>query len=361
MGLTAAHALMIPRSAWAFADDATKHNGLILAMASEQGKQYTSGDPNGSGLLSLLNPQSEKVSMMPVPLFGHELVPHPQEKDLVFTLSKKGRRAALINYKTRKVENLVELTDGTRFNGHAVFSRDGKFIYCTELQINNMGFVTKRAAQDLSVVEVFPSEGYSPHQLRWLEEDKSLLVINANRATLRSQIRQIDLATKKNTLWLDLGEGYEFSHFEFLQYGLSPRPDFLCAAGRTSSDNTNRESGDTTLMVGSQLKTEPIPLQDLQGESISMTMNSRLNLVLGSSFEGGEVFLYDMQNKKTFWRHRAQDRVTGVAFLPGDEKIAVCDRTGFMNLFTLKQKQNSFAVTEAGKIPFRSSAHILRL
>jgi hypothetical protein len=88
-------------------------------------------------------------------------------------------------------------------------------------------------------------------------------------------------------------------------------------------------------------------------------LNSELNLILGSSFEGNEAFLYDIFKKEILWRYKAKDKVTGVVFFPGNDKMGVCDRSGQMNLFSLQRKVGSYNITSLQKIPFRSSAHLV--
>ncbi len=121
-----------------------------------------------------------KVQTIDVPLRGHQISQHPFEKNLIFTSEKWGLKSVLVDLKTEKVLALAQSEDGTRFFGHSLFSGDGKYIICSELD-DKIGesYLGCRDSRTLKLIKRIPTRGIFAHQIASADNGKTVMVMNA--------------------------------------------------------------------------------------------------------------------------------------------------------------------------------------
>jgi hypothetical protein len=108
----------------------------------------------------------EKISIA-VPFFGHEAAVNPTDKMKVFTALKWGRRAALVDFKDKRVVHEIEPPRGMRFFGHAAWSADGRKIFVTAQNDGAFkGVILAYSSHDLKLQSQWETGGrFGAHQL----------------------------------------------------------------------------------------------------------------------------------------------------------------------------------------------------
>ncbi|HEX7675452.1 MAG TPA: DUF1513 domain-containing protein [Bdellovibrio sp.] len=212
-----------------------EHHDKILATAAGTPTKTTIYQVAPSGAndkIIACHVSTGKIQAIPVPVNGHQISQHPFDKRLIFTSEKWGEAAALVDLKNEKVLQLIKSEPGTRFFGHSIFSADGKYIICSEIDDKvGTSFLGVRDYQTLKLINKIPSHGIFAHQLRSPDNGKTVLVVNSgvfhqsyaenaphwkNSPDLHEDGRfnHIDLESGKLLKSTSLGEA-GFAHFAF--------------------------------------------------------------------------------------------------------------------------------------------------
>ncbi|HEY8277971.1 MAG TPA: DUF1513 domain-containing protein [Bdellovibrionota bacterium] len=143
------------------------------------------------------------VAAIPIPLeLPHGCFSHPREPHRVYVVEQGGPRACEVNLETKAVRLFRLEGEYNSFYGHGTFH--GDFLLTTEVEgEGKQGKVTVRRADDFKAVDVIPSFGRLPHDLRLIGGSKVLVVANhgndigAKPARLNSCVSYVDLDSKK--------------------------------------------------------------------------------------------------------------------------------------------------------------------
>jgi len=120
------------------------------------------------------------LTSIPMPFFGHGVVPDPVNPQLVSVFEKRGKGACEIDLKQGKVVRTIETGSNREFYGHGAYSPDGNRLYCTETIVEGdyPGLVAVRDAKTHEYLGEFPSFGSSPHDCHLIENGKTMVVTN---------------------------------------------------------------------------------------------------------------------------------------------------------------------------------------
>lgn len=123
---------------------------------------------------------SEKGAVgVPVSGKAHEVLVDPRSRAVAVAVARRpGSYLLRFDYENLDVLALKKTEMHRQFNGHAVFSEDGKTLYTSENDlVTGAGLIGVRDSETLTKRSEFPSHGVGPHALL-LDSDGSVLVAN---------------------------------------------------------------------------------------------------------------------------------------------------------------------------------------
>ncbi len=147
--------------------------------------------------------RGRRVFDLPLPARGHGAAVHPRGHRAVLFARRPGDYAAVIALDTGTVERMAPAAPGRRFNGHGVYSADGRTLYATENAYDEERGVIGCYAVDAGYRRVgeFTSAGLGPHDIRLLGDGRTLVVANGGLLTHPDAPRvELNPATMKPNL-----------------------------------------------------------------------------------------------------------------------------------------------------------------
>jgi len=145
---------------------------------------------------------------------GHGLSSNPAQPNQIVMVSRRpGNQGMVLN-----MANAQQTTAEPQFfqspkhlfmEGHACFSADGAFLYCSETDRRTQkGVITVRETQTFSVIQELPSGGVGPHEILVIPNTQKLAIANGglikdeqgqlvNGQTMNSNVSILNLVTGK--------------------------------------------------------------------------------------------------------------------------------------------------------------------
>jgi len=140
----------------------------------------SNGEHNVAGFDSV----GEMLFTTPTGFRGHEVVVAPDRCSAVVIARRPRTSLARIRLDDGAVVDRVEASSGRHFYGHGVYTDDGAHLLTTENDYEyTRGVVAVRDAATLRVVDEFGSYGIGPHEMRWLQDRRTLAIANGGIAT----------------------------------------------------------------------------------------------------------------------------------------------------------------------------------
>ena len=253
--------------------------------------------------LIIINPVQKEKRVVQCDFIPHEIIIHPEDKYTVYCFERDGLNACTINLRTLSVVQKFQCTDDHQFSGHAVFSKDNKFIYTIETeQQSQQGKINIRDAATFESVRLLPTLGLSPHDCQLLEQD---IMVVSNTGQSESKFHQpslvyIDMKTEKLLSRLKLDDDtLNAGHFYVT------KDDTLVVASapvKTAAKTTGEEiiTGNTLGGVSIKVADEPVitmtepaaVVQRMQGEALGISINNK---------KGIAAVTHPEANLLTFW------------------------------------------------------------
>ncbi len=145
------------------------------------------------------------AAQLELPFAAHSALRVPGAPERALLIGKNEPRAVEIDFVARRIVRSFDSSSGRAFYGHGAYSRDGRHLYCTELDLKSaVGALVIRDAATLRTVGELATFGQSPHDCRVIDGGRTMLVVNAGRAPdyVGSCLTRVDLSTGKllNTL-----------------------------------------------------------------------------------------------------------------------------------------------------------------
>jgi hypothetical protein len=131
-------------------------------------------------VLSIVDLRSKAVSLIELDFLAHGIHLHADQPYRLAIFEKKGPHAVELDLAERRVTRRITTSQDRSFYGHGVYSGDGKLLFCTETQLDDMsGVIAIRDAATLAYVGEFPSYGQEPHECRLIDDSRTMVVTNA--------------------------------------------------------------------------------------------------------------------------------------------------------------------------------------
>lgn len=94
----------------------------------------------------------------------HAILQHPKELGVVYAIENLGS-CARIDLKSGRSSRVDHVETGELFNGHATASRDGAFVFCTQISKKDGASIAIRDAVSLALVDKVRGGEYAAHQV----------------------------------------------------------------------------------------------------------------------------------------------------------------------------------------------------
>jgi len=159
-------------------------------------------DADGSFALYGLDTRGAATFHVPLPARGHAGAGHPHRAEAVAFARRPGAFALVLDCAQGRVLHRLSPPEGRQFNGHGVFSADGKALFTSEQRSDTSEGVIGvwDAAAGYTRVGEFPSGGIGPHDLRLMPDGDMLFVANGGIATDPTDRRKLNLPTMRPNL-----------------------------------------------------------------------------------------------------------------------------------------------------------------
>jgi hypothetical protein len=134
--------------------------------------------PEGYGAAGL-DEKGKIVWQRTIPARGHTLELSPDGSLCAVIDRKPGAAITFCRAADGALLNRIAAPKGVSFDGHAVFNRAGTLLYATESREDDQfGSIAVFDVADGTRVATFPTHGVEPHELIWVEPDRSLAIGN---------------------------------------------------------------------------------------------------------------------------------------------------------------------------------------
>lgn len=142
-------------------------------------------DNQGQHYLQLVSDQGKELLSHPLLSRAHHVAAHPSETWLAAVARRPGTYIDVLDYRQNTLLHRVESAADRHFYGHAIFSRNGRYLISTENQVSDGSgrIVVRDCQQQFNIVADHPSYGIGPHELALLTDDNTLVVANGGILT----------------------------------------------------------------------------------------------------------------------------------------------------------------------------------
>lgn len=144
--------------------------------------------------------QGASLFALDLPGRGHAAAAHPDQPLAVAFARRPGTFAIVLDCRTGRVLHRLTPPAGRQFNGHGVFSADGKVLYTSEVvAATSQGRIGLWDTRDFARRGEWASGGIGPHDLR-LMADGALIVANGGIATDPDDRSKLNIADMRPNL-----------------------------------------------------------------------------------------------------------------------------------------------------------------
>lgn len=132
-----------------------------------------------------VNVDGEEQFKLPLPEMPHGFAVSPNNSNMLVTFpGLTGVKTIVTDVANGKKIAEINIRKGRHFNGHGVFSPDGKFLFTTENSIETSdGVIGVYETKNFSFVREFTAYGLGPHGIDILPDGKSLVVASGGLRT----------------------------------------------------------------------------------------------------------------------------------------------------------------------------------
>lgn len=142
----------------------------------------------------------------PLPSRAHHVELHPKRPWVAVAARRPGDFIEVVDYRAKRSIKRILVDDGYLFNGHLVFSPDGRWLISTEERAaDSQGQVVIRdLEQDFAVAERYSTRGLGPHEL--LLHRGELIVANGGIRTHEREKLNLD-SMQPSLAYIDVASG----------------------------------------------------------------------------------------------------------------------------------------------------------
>lgn len=340
--------------------------GFLLTHPLVQSKTYTGsqlllGDGEDAKSTKLILSGSDgNFKTIQAPCKAHEVCVNPVNRSQVFGPSKWGKSAYLADIKKLSLIKTVEAAEGESFYGHSLYSQDGKNIFCSMMdEKKNEGFISVRDSQTLAELGRFPSNGIAPHQMRWVEQDKTIAVINSVPLITDPDQNHSNLSVV-NAASGELVKNFptsirRHSHFSLMNHN---EEVLLCRAA-SHGDLTLYEK--LSMKDGSLVRTkEDVAVSGERTESLSHILFENKSIAVMTIIGFNRLVFWDYKNNKVLFKKDFKDKPQGIIQDHSGQNIFVTFYSpsgSFIHVYPTKKFMN-FDLTPAATLKGGSGSHL---
>jgi len=299
--------------------------------------------------LKIFDLDNNSSSFVPINIEAHSFSQHPKFKNLIMGIGKWKKDLGLFNISSKRTTGNVTLSsDFEEFGGHGSFNKDGSLFYASAIRYKiktyprnapGKGFIKVYKTNNLKLVDEFESFGLEPHESTFLNDNKTLVVINSGaRSDLfkkngkedyhQSSISFINVENKKlvHQIPLEVGK-YYLSHLSKL-----PGGDII-AAGYEVFNKEKKYPWAVKITQNAKIKRIKNFTKDFEGYLISTRTNNKSNYFINTLPQSNLVFLGNHKEEKILKTLKINNYPSGVSATLNDKYFVINTQSG---IFLLK-------------------------
>ena len=302
LGLSGA-ALAVSATAGAFAGWTLIGHGaqplLLSARNDAAGRHYAVG-------YSL---DGQQVFATPVKERCHDVMPHPTRPLALFVGRRPSTESYLIDTRDGRLLQTLQTPADRHFYGHAVFHKDGEWLYATENDTRDPGRgvlgVYRLQGDHLHREDELSTHGIGPHQLLWLPDGETLVVANGGIRTEADSRVEMNLDAMESSLVLMRRDGSLISQERLPERMNSVRHMAVASDGTVvSGQQYMGEVSDAVPLLAIKRPGqafEAFPVGEAQRANMhqytaSVAIHSDLRLLALTAPRGNRVFIWDLDS-----------------------------------------------------------------
>ncbi len=299
------------------------HNGLFASSRKCKNKKHEA---------VIFSPQTGDIHAIQLPGRAHDIAAHPHHNEVVAVARRPGRFLAVFSPDKDKETLWLSSAKGRHFQGHGVYSPDGKLFYTSENDYDGESGVIglRDVERNYRQIGEFPSYGIGVHEINIHPDGKTLIVANGGILTHPDTGRmKLNLRDMKPSLaYIDSTSGklIEKQSLPTEQHQLSIRHFATSPSGTTifgcqyQGDRTNRpaligfsQMGETPVMIEAPSKVH----RRMQNYVGSVAIDKSGATAATSSPQGNLIAFWDLENQKYLSHITLPD---GCGLAPTDKK-----------------------------------------
>lgn len=241
----------------------------------------------------------------------HDVAVHPQLPLALFVGRRPGTESYLIDCHDGTLLQTLHTPAQRHFYGHAVFHRDGEWLYSTENDTSDPGRgvlgVYRLHGGQLQRQQEFSSHGIGPHQLLWMPDGETLVVANGGIRTEADSREATNLDAMDSSLVLISRDGQLLSQDRLPEQMNSIRHLSVAADGTIVSGQQYQGAAadDVPLLAikrpGQPLQAFPLASgqqQMMQQYCASLAIHDELRLLALTAPRGNRLFIWDLDSAR---------------------------------------------------------------
>ncbi|MBV2089952.1 MAG: DUF1513 domain-containing protein [Candidatus Thiodiazotropha sp. (ex Ctena orbiculata)] len=312
------------------------------------------GDKAETYGIGLFNSGSATSREIPSGFRGHGVSLHPSNNRIVMFARRPGTEAIEVDLESHDHRLAFVCKKNRHLFGHGCFSADGKLLFNTETEIDTgRGLIAIRDANSYELLAEIASHGIGPHELKLLNDDKTLVVANGGILTHPDSGRKkLNLdSMSSNLCYIDSNSGKKLALHRLDETKASIRhldvadDDTVAFAMQFQREAVAHDSLvplTATHRLGDSLHLLKAPeaiVMQLRDYIGSVAINNKNRVVGFTSPKGSIAVFWNLKNGAFLGYHQLHD-VCGIAVTEDQRYFALTSSNGQMRLLdaqTLKE------------------------
>jgi hypothetical protein len=239
----------------------------------------------------------------------HDVIAHPFLPMALFVGRRPSTESYLIDTRDGRLLQTLRSPKQRHFYGHAVFHKDGEWLYATENDTSEPGRgvlgVYRLQGEQLQRSSELSTHGIGPHQLLWLPDGETLVVANGGIRTEADSRVEMNLNTMEASLVLLRRDGSLVSKEQLPEQMNSVRHLAVASDGTVVSGQQYMGAlSDNVPLLAIKRPGQPFqhfPVADAQRQlmnqyTASVAIHSELRLLALTAPRGNRVFIWDLDS-----------------------------------------------------------------
>ncbi|SHL98060.1 hypothetical protein SAMN05216288_2735 [Pseudomonas punonensis] len=278
----------------------TGHQPLLLSARNDEGGKHYAVGYHLDGERAFTTLVNERC---------HDVVPHPSLPMALFVGRRPSTESYLIDTRSGRLLQTLHSEKDRHFYGHAVFHKDGEWLYATENDTRDpgRGVIGAYRLEGESLVhrDELSSHGLGPHQLLWMPNGETLVVANGGIRTEAESRVEMNLNAMEASLVLMGRDGTLHSKEQLPEPMNSVRHLAVASDGTiVSGQQYMGDPMDAVPLVAIKRPGQPFqhfPMADAQRQMMSqytasVAVHSDLRLLAMTAPRGNRLFIWDLDS-----------------------------------------------------------------